>query len=241
MTNSPIVPDAWPDDPWARSSRERASLAALKYLGDRLGTALDSGAAELVAHRDRVDEALRRGGIYGMSRATSRARTTARTLRTAQFGAVILATVAAAFAMPAGAAVVVILCLNLLSLRRFVVPDSASMSRGRIYYPAQTDYLWIVGIGILLTLLSASAGWPSLQKPTLEGLVSAIAGSAALALGAARFRHADRVARRLAREEPDEFRRLVAWDAVVLRWDPPARYASSATQRSVTSPTSSST
>jgi hypothetical protein len=43
-----------------------------------------------------------------------------------------------------------------------------------------------------------------------------------LMLAVARFRHADRVARRLIRDRSDGLRRLIDIDAAVLRWDPPA-------------------
>src|SRR5687767_2568805 len=81
------LPDGWPDDPWARSSRERASLQALEHLGDRLSPALQVGAAELLFHRGRVDDALRDNGLAGPDGPTARERARASELRTAELGA----------------------------------------------------------------------------------------------------------------------------------------------------------
>jgi hypothetical protein len=224
MTAPRVAPEMWPKEPWARSMRQAASLRALEALGDGLLEGLSAGAVELFVHRGHVDDALRDGRLAFPMGATHRERATARALRTAEFGAIGLAIVSGLLAIPVGLVLLSLLGMYLWYVHRLRVPGSP-MPAGKMgwaYASERTDiHLAWIGISYVLLLWFGLAPVPG--RPMREIGYGCVMSSTALLLALARFRHADRIAQRVARNGRDGLRRLIEMDAVVLRWDPPAR------------------
>jgi hypothetical protein len=223
MTETGLPPEMWPKEPWARSLRRSASLRALEALGDRLAEGFGTKSVELFIHRGHVDDALRDGRLAFPGGATDRERTAARALRAAEFGAIAVTILAGLLAMPVGAVLLLFVGVWLGYVHRLRVPGSPMPATRRSWtYATPGDDIYVACVGVALIALLWVGLAPVPGRPMREIAYGCVAGCVALSLALVRFRYADQIAQRLARNGRDGLCRLITMDAVVLRWDPPA-------------------